>query len=418
MDPEMTLRGSPKIRERSGHHPIVFTSTLLNDESMENINNEPQDNNDDNHSTDEFDAETFADEEVLANDVPPAPTFTPPVGAMAGDRLVRDPSATFGGVLSGIAHRYGWDVSLTRLAYVALTFVTAGTTIPIYLLAWLIVPRANYWPPVVRRRTRSLTSRDMGFAVIGLGVFIALAIGTGQAAGIIVPLAMIASGVWLLTQSSREEVAIAGAGNTAAFASTDFAGSAGAGSNTTPPPPWTTSEMPTNAPEPVAPRSRKRRFAVIALIAGFVVLPIVALIFGVIIFFAAINPEAIDIEFDETARVTPTSIEEIPTNVTTAGSDDDGKYVLDLSNVDFSSVEPGDDPVRVDIDLDAGGILVIVHDEVRVDVDTDIGFLGSSRVFNTEDSGFGASTTVTVDDPQLDLDLQLDLGEIAVVRAE
>lgn len=61
--------------------------------------------------------------------------------------LVRDPRASFGGVASGVAHRYGWDVALTRLAFVVLALATSGLGLIVYLLAWMIIPRAAFWPP-------------------------------------------------------------------------------------------------------------------------------------------------------------------------------------------------------------------------------------------------------------------------------
>lgn len=98
-------------------------------------------------------------------------------------------------------------------------------------------------------------------------------------------------------------------------------------------------------------------------------------------------------------------------------ADSNGGYVLDLSGVDFASIQAGGDPVSVDMDLDGAGLLVIVPEDVRVDVDAEVDFLGSLQLFGQEEPGFGAEATRTVDDPQLDLNLSVDLGEIAVTRA-
>ena len=61
---------------------------------------------------------------------------------------------------------------------------------------------------------------------------------------------------------------------------------------------------------------------------------------------------------------------------------------------------------------------MVVPEDVRVDVDAEVDFLGSARVFGAEDGGFGPTASVSVDDPQLELDLSVDFGEIAVTRSE
>lgn len=81
----------------------------------------------------------------------PAATIPPPyVPDTEADRLVRDPNATLGGVASGIAHRYGFEVALTRLAFILMILFSGGTAILGYLLAWIVIPRATYWPPIAR----------------------------------------------------------------------------------------------------------------------------------------------------------------------------------------------------------------------------------------------------------------------------
>lgn len=46
------------------------------------------------------------------------------------------------GLASGLSHYLGWDVVLVRVIFVILPFITSGTFILIYLLMWLIVPKA------------------------------------------------------------------------------------------------------------------------------------------------------------------------------------------------------------------------------------------------------------------------------------
>ncbi|MCP4223229.1 MAG: hypothetical protein GY773_07815, partial [Actinomycetia bacterium] len=50
---------------------------------------------------------------------------------------------------------------------------------------------------------------------------------------------------------------------------------------------------------------------------------------------------------------------------------------------------------------------------VSVDAESD---LGEVSVFNDSDSGISNDVTSTVEDPDLEIDLNLDIGEIDVVR--
>ncbi len=55
----------------------------------------------------------------------------------------RDPeNAILGGVASGISAYFGWDVTWVRIALVILTLISAGNLVLIYLLVWIIAPRA------------------------------------------------------------------------------------------------------------------------------------------------------------------------------------------------------------------------------------------------------------------------------------
>lgn len=56
-------------------------------------------------------------------------------------RLERSRDRTIGGVAAGLAHYIGVDVSLVRLAFVALTLF-GGSGPLLYLVAWIIMPAA------------------------------------------------------------------------------------------------------------------------------------------------------------------------------------------------------------------------------------------------------------------------------------
>lgn len=58
-------------------------------------------------------------------------------------RFYRDPeNAVLGGVAGGIAAYFSWDVTWVRIGLVALALISAGNFIPIYLLVWIVAPKA------------------------------------------------------------------------------------------------------------------------------------------------------------------------------------------------------------------------------------------------------------------------------------
>ncbi len=58
--------------------------------------------------------------------------------------LFRDPDqAMIGGVAAGFAHYLGIDVTLMRILFLILLFVTKGSFLLIYILLWIIIPKAK-----------------------------------------------------------------------------------------------------------------------------------------------------------------------------------------------------------------------------------------------------------------------------------
>ncbi len=55
-----------------------------------------------------------------------------------------------GGVCSGLAQHYGWDLSLVRVICMLSIFFT-GVGLFVYLAAWIIIPEAPYMLPVPER---------------------------------------------------------------------------------------------------------------------------------------------------------------------------------------------------------------------------------------------------------------------------
>lgn len=59
-------------------------------------------------------------------------------------KLMRDTSnAMLGGVCSGIAAYFGWDVVWVRIAAVILLFITSGVMIPLYIILLVVMPEAK-----------------------------------------------------------------------------------------------------------------------------------------------------------------------------------------------------------------------------------------------------------------------------------
>ncbi len=334
----------------------------------------------------------------------PAATIPPPyVPGTEADRLVRDPNATLGGVASGIAHRYGFEVALTRLAFILMILLSGGTAILGYLLAWIVIPRATYWPPTPRQRSGRFSTRELGIGLTGLGALLGLAIGGGAAGSVLVPLALIGGGVWLLLQEPRvvpAGAAMAGAGT-------------GGGVMAPPPAPPAPPVQPGPAvppPSPVPPRSRSRRFVKVGLVAGFA-LALLAIIAIPIIIIVAIANSDFDVTTERQVVSTPFSIEDIPTTI----NEEDAEIILDLRQLDAADFEGEDLPVDIRIDLDFGVVDVIVPEDLRVQVDAEA-LAGDVDVFNSTSDGLFNERLVEVDNPHIDIVIDVKAGEIDVRR--
>jgi phage shock protein C len=73
----------------------------------------------------------------------PAPFAQAPfAGQLTRPRYPR----VIGGVCSGIALHYGWDVVVVRLVW-ALCILFGGTGVLAYIIAWIVIPEAPYALP-------------------------------------------------------------------------------------------------------------------------------------------------------------------------------------------------------------------------------------------------------------------------------
>lgn len=74
-------------------------------------------------------------------------------------KLTRDTqNQLLGGVSSGIANYIGWDANIVRLLWVALFFISAGTIPFIYLIMWILMPKASTPTPVANEQGDTVVS--------------------------------------------------------------------------------------------------------------------------------------------------------------------------------------------------------------------------------------------------------------------
>lgn len=336
----------------------------------------------------------------------------PPPPQTAPRRLVRDPYTRLGGVASGIGHYYGIDVSIVRILFVLFAIGT-GFGLLAYFLAWLIIPRADHWPPggPVARPFQTMSKRDLGIGLAGVGVLTILAFGGGTAGSVLVPLVLVGGGIWLLLQSGSESVAPSG--GEMAFAGgvpgTAPGGIAGTGGPAGPDEPSASSAYVVQPPgPPVPPRSRRRRGWIAAIVIGaftlFVLVPI-----GLIV-AAGVALSNGDF-FSEPVTYVIDDVDELPFSVDADG----GEVTVDLTALDPADFAAVDDTAVVDVELGAGSVRVLVPDDLDVSVDANAG-LGDVSVFGENDSGPASDVRFVDVDADLEINIDLGVGEIDVVR--
>ena len=71
----------------------------------------------------------------------------------------------FGGVCSGIAAYFGWDVLAVRIIFIILLFATSFWIVPFYLIAWIVFPGANTAEQKLRMRGKAITVENIGKTV-------------------------------------------------------------------------------------------------------------------------------------------------------------------------------------------------------------------------------------------------------------
>jgi len=70
-----------------------------------------------------------------------------------------------GGICSGIAAYFGWDVLAVRIIFIVLIFATSGTIVPFYLIAWIIFPSAYTAEQKLQMQGKPITVENIGRTV-------------------------------------------------------------------------------------------------------------------------------------------------------------------------------------------------------------------------------------------------------------
>lgn len=81
-------------------------------------------------------------------------------------RLFRNPDdKILGGVISGIAAYFCWDVTLLRLLLLVILICGYGTLIPVYIICWLLIPEARTAAEKLSMRGEAITVENIGKTV-------------------------------------------------------------------------------------------------------------------------------------------------------------------------------------------------------------------------------------------------------------
>ena len=164
------------------------------------------------------------------------------------------------------------------------------------------------------------------------------------------------------------------------------------------------------AAQPVAPRSRGRR--VLGFMAGGILLMLLLLVIGIpLLIVGLLAGGNLEFNVDEERRFSPRSAAEFPFVTDT----DAGKIIIDLSDLSNEDFADRSAPALIDVELNAGEIVLVVPENLDADIDAEVTF-GELRVFGDEESGFDSDGTVDVEDEVLEIELDLLAGNIQVVR--
>lgn len=73
---------------------------------------------------------------------------------MENKKLTRSSNRMIAGVCAGIAEYFGWEVTLSRIIYVLITFFTAFAGCIVYIILWIIMPGKHHPSNEYKKRMR------------------------------------------------------------------------------------------------------------------------------------------------------------------------------------------------------------------------------------------------------------------------
>lgn len=109
-----------------------------------------------------------AEEEQAASDAGSGTGSGPAYGGgmKVGRRFFRNPDdKMLGGVVSGLAAYFGWDVTICRLAMIVILVFGFKLLIPAYIICWIVVPEARTAADKLNMRGEAVTVENIGKTV-------------------------------------------------------------------------------------------------------------------------------------------------------------------------------------------------------------------------------------------------------------
>jgi len=342
---------------------------------------------------------------------PGAYTHPPQPGQPA--RLLRDPTGTVGGVLSGISNYFGVDVSLIKLVFILFCVFTAGTALVAYVIAWIVIPEAQSWPPhgsAAQPPNAGISSRHLAIGLIVLGAILVLGIGNVAGGELVLALAMVGGGIWLLGRSPSDNQVppTAPTGYPQANGPHGASGPVGSG------PSWAPSQSEDNlygggAPLEKPKRSRASRFfrglLISTVVLLFVVIPLILILAIAAFFVSGGRADGVDVS------VTPTGVADFPLEL----HESNGTLHIDLTDIDLETIDDQLLPLEIDASLDFGEIVVDVPEGASVDADLSAGF-GEVSLFDSHVGGISPDIRESVEDADFEVTLDVTGGSVRVTK--
>lgn len=109
-----------------------------------------------------------------------------------------------GGVCGGLGVYFGLDPILFRIAFVILALAGGGVGVPLYLVAWIVMPEGESTPPSPEARSTNGASLVIGtiFVAMGLGLLAEMVVPWFDR--MLWPVLLVGLGVFVIAGARRE----------------------------------------------------------------------------------------------------------------------------------------------------------------------------------------------------------------------